>query len=168
MENFEEKNKGFQTNTVTSENANKFIELRSRIDNDKSIQKLSLEAEKYVKGESRIAFISQQGDIPTGFVEIMEEDELPIGAPEFNDLRDYAHLARIGVIEEYRGRGIGKKLLAEAEDWAKQQGKKGVWLDYLTVNEEAKHLYSSFGYKDACEFIDPNKGKARKIAVKTF
>ncbi len=168
MKNFEEIAGELKTSTVTPENKDKLSELRSRIDKDKSKEKLVHEAEKYAEGEGRVAFISEQEGTTTGFVEIILDEELPVGASEISNLNELAHLARIGVTEEYRGRGIGKKLLAEAEEWAKQEGKKGMWLDYLTTNDRAQHLYASAGYKDVAEFTDTSKNKPRRIAVKMF
>lgn len=154
---------------VTAENADLLVELRSKIDREKTSGKLIHEAEKYGKGKERRAFIVLEGTEPIGFVEVeLNDDDLPQGAPEIEGLDDLAHIARIAVVEEFRGKGIGKKLLYKAEEWAKENGKQGVWLDYLVENEAAERLYKSAGYKDIAEFLDLAKNKMRRIAAKEF
>jgi ribosomal protein S18 acetylase RimI-like enzyme len=49
------------------------------------------------------------------------------------------------VEEEARGRGLGAKLLAEAEDQARQQGCHSVWLD--TFSFQAPEFYRRQGYE---------------------
>lgn len=58
--------------------------------------------------------------------------------------------------------------MQQAEEWAKEQGKHVVWLDYLATNEGAVQLYKSCGYKDLAEFTDAKKKKLRRVAAKYF
>jgi len=51
------------------------------------------------------------------------------------------------VDEAYRGRGIGRKLLAEIEDWAKAKGIQAVFLRSNIVREEAHQFYEKAGYE---------------------
>jgi aminoglycoside 6'-N-acetyltransferase I len=169
MEKFDSIEKPSIIAEVTNENADNLVALRQTINKDKSLEKLQAEAEKYVEGKDRKAFLSMQGEVATGFVEVKsEEAELPDGAPEMLGLDGLAHLERIAVAEKFRGQGIAKELLSKAEEWAKQQGRKGIWLDCLVENVAAGKLYESAGYRDAVEFTDPKKGKQRKIVAKYF
>ena len=154
---------------LTPENASNLVELRLSIDANKTEEKLKREAEKFTTKEGYKAFLSKQGEVFTGYVQvILKEDHLHEGAPHIEGLEELAHLARIGVISELQGQGIGPGLLAKAEEWAKEHGRKGMWLGYLVSNEPALKLYARSGYKDVVEFMDPKKGQMRRIATKYF
>ena len=159
----------FHFENIVKENAGKLAEIRSKTDAKKSLSELEREAEKYAKGINRKAFISIENGTTTGFVQIIaNETELPAGSPRIDGLDTLAHLARIAVDKDHRGRGVAKKLLSRAEDWAKGQGKDGMWLGYLADNLAAEKLYKGAGYEDVAEFIDTEKQKMRRIAIKHF
>lgn len=50
------------------------------------------------------------------------------------------------VAESYRKRGIGRKLLAAAEDWARGQGCAEMASDALVENELSQHVHELLGY----------------------
>ena len=52
----------------------------------------------------------------------------------------------IGVLEAWRGRGIGSALIARAEAWARTEGLEALLLDVATANEAARSLYLRLGY----------------------
>ena len=58
-----------------------------------------------------------------------------------------ADVANIAVAENFRGRGIGKKLFAELLNRVKLRGVKGVTLEVRVSNIAAIKLYESFGLK---------------------
>jgi len=58
-----------------------------------------------------------------------------------------ADVANIAVAENFRGRGIGKKLFAELLNRVKLRGVKGVTLEVRVSNVAAIKLYESFGLK---------------------
>lgn len=169
MKSPEENKQPSEFHEVGFENMQSLVALRSKTDNDKDLHDLQNEAEAYAKGDGRRAFLSHEGETATGFVEIkLHEDDLPEGAPEVEGLGEFAHVARIAVLEEYRGKGIGPQLLAEGEAWAQHAGKEGMWLDYLAKNEAAEKLYKRAGYEVVAEFMDTKKNKMRRIVKKRF
>ena len=52
----------------------------------------------------------------------------------------------MGVISEYRGKGIGQRLLEKTIQHAWQQGLKRLELEVFSDNEIAIHLYQKHGY----------------------
>jgi GNAT superfamily N-acetyltransferase len=56
-------------------------------------------------------------------------------------------LAKMGVDEKYRGRQIGKALLAAAVDKAKALGATKVWLGSSKKLQPALRLYEQFGFQ---------------------
>ncbi|CAN7227764.1 GNAT family N-acetyltransferase [Rhizobium sp. LjRoot98] len=56
----------------------------------------------------------------------------------------WAFVKYLAVVDEYRGQGLGSRLLAEAEAIARTRGYVGVWLD--TFEFQAKPFYEKLGY----------------------
>jgi GNAT superfamily N-acetyltransferase len=50
------------------------------------------------------------------------------------------------VMPEYRGQGLGRKLLEAARQYARDTGAKGLSLSTAIDNQTAQKLYESFGY----------------------
>lgn len=57
-------------------------------------------------------------------------------------------ISSIGVDEQFRGQGIGKKLLAFAEQMLKEKGIKILEIDVYTFNKAADNLYNKAGFED--------------------
>jgi ribosomal protein S18 acetylase RimI-like enzyme len=64
----------------------------------------------------------------------------------------------MGVLPDYRGRGIGRALLQTVEREAIRRGASKVTLEVLSRNERAKGLYLALGYGDYQ--LDPAAGHA--------
>jgi ribosomal protein S18 acetylase RimI-like enzyme len=77
-----------------------------------------------------------------GFVRVTLRDR----QPPFIPVR-IAIVEEIVVAAERRGEGIGSRLMAEAEAWAKNNGANEVWLDVWDFNEGAIGFYASLGYE---------------------
>lgn len=56
----------------------------------------------------------------------------------------WAFVKYLAVPDEYRGQGLGSRLLAEAETIARARGYIGVWLD--TFEFQARPFYEKLGY----------------------
>jgi ribosomal protein S18 acetylase RimI-like enzyme len=51
------------------------------------------------------------------------------------------------VVPEFRGRGIGRMLLQEAENWTKKEGLDTIALHVIEWNTAARNLYEAQGYE---------------------
>ena len=60
---------------------------------------------------------------------------------------DSLEIARLYVLEEYLGSGLGKKLLDTAVDFAKQHQKKYLWLGVWEHNARAIRFYEKNGLR---------------------
>ncbi|MYM26177.1 GNAT family N-acetyltransferase [Duganella sp. FT135W] len=60
-------------------------------------------------------------------------------------------LLGMGVDRKHRGQGLGKQLIAHAEQWVLLAGVQWVDLQVLSVNAPAIHLYQSCGYRQTGE-----------------
>lgn len=64
----------------------------------------------------------------------------------FNDA--HAHLHLLAVAPAYRGRGIGRDLVAWLEACARTAGIFDVRLELRVANEHARHFYLTLGYSE--------------------
>jgi len=69
-----------------------------------------------------------------------------INAPELEKLEHTAELT-LGVIDEYRGHGIGSKLLDHGVDWALDHGFEKLYNSVPSTNEEAIEFLDSRGWE---------------------
>lgn len=58
----------------------------------------------------------------------------------------HAHIADLVVAADGEGKGVGKALMAHAEDWARSRGYTQVTLSVFTQNTRARELYKRMGY----------------------
>lgn len=75
----------------------------------------------------------------------LEEEVVPETVYRYGYTRLYLH--HILIMPTYQGNGLGKELLAFADNFAKEQGIPQIELHYWPNNEVAKKLYHQFGYE---------------------
>ena len=73
--------------------------------------------------------------------------------------RPLVNIHDLGVLADYRGRGVGKALLEAVEAEAEKRGACKVTLEVLSGNAPAKALYAATGY--ATYALDPASGTAQ-------
>jgi GNAT superfamily N-acetyltransferase len=76
-----------------------------------------------------------------GFYALSDEGEL-IGGIQVNFEWDWLHVTHLWVRNS--GRGLGRKLVESAEAFAKQNGKRGIFLD--TFDFQARPFYEKLGF----------------------
>jgi len=59
----------------------------------------------------------------------------------------YAHIVEVQVVEEHRGKGIGRALLEHALKRLREEGIEAVYIDTTEDNEVAQRLYESLGFR---------------------
>lgn len=80
---------------------------------------------------------------------LRNQDESNIGWMRYGYFWDNTpFLNMIWIDEQYRGKGVGKRVVHFWEDEMKQKGFKLVMTSTL-ANEEAQHFYRKLGYRDA-------------------
>jgi ribosomal protein S18 acetylase RimI-like enzyme len=132
----------------TLSDAGRFSKLRNDIDNEsdhvlakkgeRKESSLHVIARLLISRRRIITFLAYDGDFPIGYVSLV--------FPKFIKLRGNAYLT-IAVRREYRGRGVGSKLMEQAEDYAKRRGVRRMELEVFSKNEPAITLYKKRGYE---------------------
>lgn len=87
-------------------------------------------------------FVAEDGDEIVGYLKVNQ-------TPAQTDIHDPESLeiSRLYVLEEHLGSGLGKKLLDTAIDFAKQNGKKYLWLGVWEHNARAIRFYEKNGLR---------------------
>ena len=83
------------------------------------------------------------------YVDPSEEESDPVLAPYSKLEEDNSYyICGMALFPEYRGRGIGTRLLTLAEKFARDQGFKKLSLIVIEQNTGAKQLYERTGYRE--------------------
>lgn len=104
-------------------------------------------------GEEQAKFAEFNKVEKINWVIIAYNNNHPIGCGGFKNTQNQAEIKRMYVNAEYRGQHIGKQLLVELENWAKEEGFSSALLETGTKQIEAQNLYKKLGYQ-----IIPNYG----------
>lgn len=73
---------------------------------------------------------------------------LLVGFAEWRDFGETFFLNNIYVSQNFRGKGIGKKLISHGINLSKKMNKKFISLDVFSNNKQAYFWYSSLGFKE--------------------
>lgn len=102
-------------------------------------------------------------DIATGTLFAYRENEKVLGIVVLNETQDAEYgeiewstseselnlvVHRLAVSPEHQGKGIARKLMDFAEDWARQQRYDAIRLDTFSQNPRNQRFYSNRGYTD--------------------
>ena len=79
---------------------------------------------------------------------LAEENKVMVGYVFLWDIDTTLPWLGIAVRDEYKGQGLGKKLIDHAHDWAEANGKGGVILITAKDNQRGQKLYESMGYQN--------------------
>ncbi|MBU3923457.1 MAG: GNAT family N-acetyltransferase [Nanoarchaeota archaeon] len=105
--------------------------------------------DKFIESDKGFFILACDGEKIVGYLlfGIYDEEE---GVEKFIDLENYASVLWIAILPEYRKTGLGSRLLDEAEKYAEEFGKKGVWLG---CREGVLEFYGKNGYENVGNFL---------------
>lgn len=95
-------------------------------------------------------------DIENNFLAFwcMFDGESIIGTVAVRNIDDEnCELKSLYLLEQYHGRGYGRKLIQEAVSFAKKQGYKKMYLDTLSTSKKAIALYQKMGFVDTEKYF---------------
>ncbi|MNN72431.1 putative acetyltransferase [compost metagenome] len=75
---------------------------------------------------------------------------------------------RLAVHPEVQGKGIARKLIAFAEEYARQSGYSSIRLDTYSKNTRALALYPSLGYERRGEVFFPHRAVSFPVFEKVL
>lgn len=93
---------------------------------------------------STFFLIAQEGNTPVGYAKL-QAGEMPIDGVAFPAVE----LARIYLLQEWIGRGVGSALMQAGLDEAERRGFKVMWLGVWEKNPRAIAFYRKWGFAEA-------------------
>ena len=120
-----------------------------------------IEAETFGKSAWSEKGIAEELNNPCAHFIVARSDNKVLGYTGFQLLAGEAYIANIVVKKEYRGLGIGKRLLATLIDLAKELKSVFISLEVRQSNSTAKKMYENFGFEKVGErknfYVDPKE-----------
>lgn len=115
---------------------------------------------KCAECHGKIFVADEEGEI-AGYATVLAR--VRSGTLDEGDL-EYAYLADLVVRATYRGRGMGRELIAKAETYARGEGAKWLRVCVLAENQGARRLYHTAGYSEL--YVDFEKDLTARAGVK--
>jgi ribosomal protein S18 acetylase RimI-like enzyme len=96
------------------------------------------------ESEDSVCWVATRVTYPeiVGTIEVSNRST-PNAAPN----KRYAYIANLAVDQEFRCLGIGKQLIGQCEEIAKQWGFSFIYLHVMAENQAAIHLYHKLGFE---------------------
>ncbi len=97
-----------------------------------------------LEARSGVALVAEDQDELLGWsVVYRDENDIYVEANE----RSFALISELYVVEQARGRGIGRALISACENWARQQGISVMMINVLRDNIRAHGIYRKAGFE---------------------
>jgi len=106
-----------------------------------------------------VVLIAEVDDAPAGYLLAEETHEF---AGAFEHTSDVLYVHHIAVGDAYRRHGVGRLLLATAEEWAHGRDLTEVRLDHWAFNDDAHAFFTEYGFEvDKVQMSRPVSGPGR-------
>ncbi len=107
---------------------------------------------------------------PHGYLPIAvllkDDSGTTVGGLTGRAIYDWLFIELLHIPESFRGQGVGTKLMAKAEEFARQHGLAGIWLD--TYDFQARGFYEKLGFAVFGTIDGHPRGGARYFLEKRF
>ena len=122
-----------------------------------TVEKFSKIWKKYITKENNGIFGAFENDIFLGFGAFTPDEEMA----------DTLYLDSLHIKDEYKGKGVGTKIINHLKEYARGKGYKGVSVSIISGNDRARNLYTKLG---AVHLNDYNnyETKCEKLYWKLF
>ncbi|HEY4267472.1 MAG TPA: GNAT family N-acetyltransferase [Galbitalea sp.] len=126
------------------------IQLRNAMDDEMGVLYADLTAGATDDENERVAraLAVDDGDILTSILVLDGDGERVVGHTALRPYGDALEVKKVFVTPEYRGRGLSKLLMAEAETIARAEGVTSLVLQTGNRQPEAIALYLAVGYRE--------------------
>jgi ribosomal protein S18 acetylase RimI-like enzyme len=90
-------------------------------------------------GDDRLVIVAEADGVRQGFIHVET-------ATDFFTRERHGHISTIVVLPDAEGRGVGRALLAAAEEWCRAHGYRLLTLHVFEANRAARRLYERAGF----------------------
>lgn len=141
--------KKMQYRKLAKIDAERFWEMMNQLDHETKY--MLYEPGERTKNLARIEALIENSAEGEDFLLVAEESDKIVGyiSAQKGGLKRIAHSAYIvvGILQEYRGKGIGTEFFKQLDDWAEEKKITRLELTVICKNEIAKHLYEKSGFE---------------------
>jgi GNAT superfamily N-acetyltransferase len=99
--------------------------------------------QRLAKRDGRIVLAEADGIVVAAMGFCFDEDAAYVA----DDVRRHGTVTDLVVSEEWRGRGVGRMLLEEAERLTREAGFRRLVIGALVANDKAERTYRAFGFE---------------------
>ena len=133
---------------IREDDAKKFLSMLIQLDNETKL--MLYEPGERKRDISKIRSMIKDAH-PSSFIYVVEDDGKLVGflsakRGHVNRIKHRAYIV-IGIMKSYTGKGIGRRLFNELDNWATDNGVIRLELTVMKHNERAISLYKKMGYK---------------------
>lgn len=127
----------------------KFLKMLKQLDNETDFMMYE-PGERKTDTEEMKSYLKHINDTDS-LILIAEENDRIIGflsaeRGAYSRIKHSAYIV-VGILKDFRGRKIGKKLLSMLDAWAAKRNIKRLELTVMTHNDAAIHLYKKMGFR---------------------
>jgi predicted N-acetyltransferase YhbS len=113
-------------------------------------------AESWFKSADRTNASQVRELLSKGIFLLLEEEARVLACVYLEPRGDRVYLGMLSVEQDMQGRGIGRRMMQEAEDFARRAGHVAIDLRIVHVREELPPYYRKLGYVEAGTEPAPN------------
>lgn len=95
---------------------------------------------------SKQAFLSEMLDNDRAYYLVAKVNDRPVGYIGVWLIAGEGHITNVAVHPDFRGKGIGERLMRAIEDLVKKRGATRMTLEVRVSNDVAQRLYRKLGY----------------------
>lgn len=107
---------------------------------------MEVEQASFITPWSRVAFEGEITDNDLACYLVLVDGVRVVGYAGMWIIIDEAHITNVALLPEYRGRGLGEKLMIALMAEARGRGAKSITLEVRASNSPAKRLYAKLGF----------------------
>jgi ribosomal protein S18 acetylase RimI-like enzyme len=107
----------------------------------------AFEVERFFKIEDRLDASSLRSYFNKGNFLLLEDDSRLIASVYVERNRDHAYLGLLAVDPSQQKRGLGRRMTAAAEEFAREMGARFMDLTVVNVRTELPPIYEKLGYR---------------------
>ena len=106
---------------------------------------VKIEQAAFLTPWSRETFVTEM-DNPMAHYLVLEQERQLVGYAGMWIILDEAHVMNVAVLPNYRGQGLGRKLMICLKQCARQEGANSMTLEVRVHNVSAQKLYTNLGF----------------------